>query len=67
MEINELKGKIIAGYGRQYKFATYVEMTESKVSMVLSGRSKLESTEARIWEKALNLKRGGLKELEADK
>ena len=65
MKSNELKGKIIAEFGKQYLFARAVRATESKVSRAISGVDKLEPSEARAWEKALGLDKGDLRQLEA--
>ena len=64
VKTNELKGKIITVFGKQYLFARAVRATESKVSRAISGVNKLEPSEAREWEKALGLDIGELRQLE---
>jgi hypothetical protein len=67
MKNNELKGRIVTIYGKQYLFARDIKATETKVSRVIAGVNNLESSEARAWERALGLVRGALKQLEAQR
>ena len=64
MKLNELRGQIVSVYGRQYIFARAVNASDSRVSRILSGTHQLERSEARIWEKKLELKDGELGNLE---
>ena len=53
MRTPKIKVKIIEKFGNQWRFADEIGEHESKVSMVIHGRRKLNLDQKRIWAAAL--------------
>lgn len=55
MNLNRLRGEIVAVYGTQAAFAEHVNWTNNKVSRLVTGQYKPDTDEVDIIVQALNL------------
>lgn len=55
MNLNRLKGEIIAVYGSQLAFAQHIAWNENKVSRLLTGKYKPDTDDVGIIVEALDL------------
>lgn len=55
MDLNRLRGEIVATYGSQSAFAQHISWHKNKVSRLLNGQYKPDTDDVAIFVEALNL------------